>query len=186
MKRTPPTPATLTPEQVNALIGAAADPEPIVRAQAINALLATGDRDRVLPPIIARLTDSSRVVRARVAEALLTFGISVLPDRAGELLARAQDEYAQALSDFPDASANHTALGWLNAERHRPAEAVAALDRAISLEPRAARPLVIKGVIAAREGRFADAIGLWRKAKSLEPSYPNIDRLIAEAERRRK
>ena len=91
-------PVTLTPEQINALIGAASDPEPIVRAQAVNALLATGDRDRVVPPIVARLVDPSRIVRARVAEALLTFGMVALPGKAGELLARAQDDYAAALA----------------------------------------------------------------------------------------
>jgi hypothetical protein len=47
-----------------------------------------------------------------------------------------------------------------------------------------ARAWVIKGVIAARENRFDEAISLWRKAKALEPGYPNIDRLIAEAEKR--
>ena len=178
-------PATFTPEQVNALIGAASDPEPVVRAQAVNALLAAGARERVVPPIVARLNDSSRIVRARAAEALLTLGISSLPGTVGELLARAQDEYAQSLQDFPDAAANHSALGWLDAERNRTAEASAALDRAISLDPRAARPLVIKGVIAARENRFTDAIDLWRKAKAVEPGYPNIDQLIAEAEKRK-
>ena len=65
------------------------------------------------------------------------------------------------------------------------ADALAALDRAVMLDPRAARPLVIKGVMAAREGRFAEATDLWRKAKALEPGYPNIDRLIAEAEKRK-
>jgi tetratricopeptide (TPR) repeat protein len=184
-KRSRTKPATLTAEQINALIGAASDPESIVRAEAVNALLATGARERVVPPIVARLNDSSRIVRARAAEALLAFGIVSLPGPVGELLVRAQDEYAQALQDFPDAAANHTALGWLEAERNRTTEATAALDRAISLEPRAARPVVIKGVIAARQGRFNDAIDLWKKAKAVEPSYPNIDQLIAEAEKRK-
>ena len=184
-KRSRMKPATLAPEQINALIGAAADPEPIVRAEAVNALLAAGSRERVVPPILARLSDSSRIVRARAAEALLGLGIASLPGKAGELLARAQDEYAQALQDFPDTASNHTALGWLDAERNQTAEATAALDRAISLDPRAARPIVIKGVIAARESRFNDAIELWKKAKAVEPAYPNIDQLIAEAVKRK-
>jgi tetratricopeptide (TPR) repeat protein len=175
----------LTVEQINALIGAASDPEPTVRAQAVNALLATGDRDRVATPIAARLIDESRVVRVRAAEALLVLGISSLPGRAGEVLARAQDELAAARLDFPDTPTNHTSLGWLYVERNRLEEATAALDRAISLAPRAARPLVIKGVIAARQSRFAEAVDLWKKARTLEPGYPNIDRLIAEAEKRK-
>jgi hypothetical protein len=178
-------PATVSAAQVNALIGAAADPEPMVRAQAVNALLATGDRDRVVTPIVARLVDPARVVRARAAEALLAFGIAQLPGRAGEALALAQDEYATALTHFPDVASNHAALGWLEAERQRSEPARTALETAIRLDPRAARPWVIKGVIAAREGRFADAAELWRKARALEPAYPNIDQLIDEAEKRK-
>jgi tetratricopeptide (TPR) repeat protein len=180
-----PEPVTLTPNQLNALIGAAADPESLVRAQAVFALLATGARERVLAPLTARLTDASRVVRARAAEALLAFGVAELPGAAGVALDRAQDDYAQALTDFPDAAANHTALGWLQSERRQLPEAKAALDRAIHLDPAAPRPWVIKGVIAAREGNFALASELWRKAKSIEPSYPNINQLIAEADKRK-
>jgi tetratricopeptide (TPR) repeat protein len=178
-------PARLTAAQVNALVGAASDPEAIVRAEAITALLAAGDRDRAVIPIIARLTDSSRVVRTKAAEALLALGVAVLPAAAGEALSRAQDEYAIALSSFPDAPSNYTELGWLEAERQRVGPAIAALDTAIRLDPKAARPLVIKGVLAAREGRFKDASDLWRKAKTLQPDYPNIDRLIEEAEKRK-
>ncbi len=181
----PGTPVALSAAQVNALIGAAADPEPMVRAQAVNALLASGDRDRVITPLVARLTDAARVVRARAASALLLFGVAQLPGAAGDALMRAQDDYAQALSDFPEAAANHTALGWLEAERLRTAEAHAALDTAIRLNPRAARPLVVKGVMAARAGSFDEALDWWRKAKALEPAYPNIDRMIEEAEKRK-
>lgn len=178
-------PVTLNRQQINALIGAASDPEPTVRAHAVAALLATGNRDQVITPIIARLVDAARVVRVRAAEALLTFGVVELPGPAGTALTRAQDEYLQSLRDFPDVSANHAAIGWLTSEKNDIATAHAALDRAIALDPRAARPWVIRGIISARQGRFADAVGVWRKAKQLDPSYPNIDQLIAEAEKRR-
>jgi predicted CXXCH cytochrome family protein len=188
-RRAPPSarraPVSLTHAQVNALIGAAADPEPMVRAQAVNALLATGDRERVVTPLIARLTDPARVVRARAAEALLSFGIAELPGVAGQALTRAQDDFLRALSDFPDIAGNHTARGWLESERRHFTEAHAALDTAIRLEPRAARPLVIKGVIAARAGDLTAAVEWWRKAKSLQPTYPNIDQMISEAEKRK-
>jgi tetratricopeptide (TPR) repeat protein len=170
---------------VNALIGAAADPEPTVRAHAVSALLATGERERILAPLTARLRDDARVVRVRAAEGLLALGVTELPGPAGALLSKAQDEYAISLSDFPDVPENHTSLGWLRAERGRTLEAIEALDNAIRLNPAAARPYVIKGVIAAREGRFGEAAQLWRKAKSVDASYPNIDRLIDEADRRR-
>ena len=178
-------PAKLSRAEVNALVGAASDPEPTVRARAVMALIATGERDRIIPPLAARLVDEARVVRMSAAEALLTLGIAELPGAVGEALSRAQDEYADALQAFDDAPSNHSALGWLESERGRVAEATAALDRAIHLNPRAARPYVTKGVIAARRERFREAADLWRKARDLEPSYPNIDRLIEEAEKRK-
>jgi tetratricopeptide (TPR) repeat protein len=178
-------PVKLTPAQLNALIGAAADPEPVVRAHAVTALLTAGEKDRILAPLTARLMDPARVVRVRTAEGLLALGVVELPGAAGALLAKAQDEYAAALGEFTDVADNHSALGWLLAERGRHGEALAALENAIKLQPNVARPYVIKGVIAAREGRFGEAAGLWRKAKSLDSAYPNIDQLIAEAEKRK-
>jgi tetratricopeptide (TPR) repeat protein len=109
-----------------------------------------------------------------------------LPGPAGEALIRAQDDYAMALKQFPDLAGNHAALAWLDLQRQRPAPADAALDAAIRLDPRLARAWVIKGVIAARENRFDEAISLWRKAQALDRGYPNIDRLIAEAEKRKR
>jgi predicted CXXCH cytochrome family protein len=175
----------LDPQQVNALIAAASDPEPVVRARAVTALQAAGDRPAVVPAIAARLTDQARTVRIAAAEALLAMGISALPGAVGPPLRRAQDELAVALQAFPDVAANQAALGWLLCERGQIAEAVAALDRAMSLDPRLSRPYVIKGVIAARAERFDEARDLWRKAKELDPGNPNIDRLIQEVEKRR-
>jgi tetratricopeptide (TPR) repeat protein len=182
--RAAPAPVKLPPNTVNALIGAAADPEAIVRAAAIDSLAASGERDRILPPITARLTDPSRVVRARAAEILLAFGVSTLPGAAGAVLARAQDDLADSTRAFPSVASGHATLGWLEAERGRSTEAERALDDAIRLQPNYARAYVLKGVIAARANRFGDAVGLWKKARSLEPSYPNIDVLIAEGEKR--
>jgi predicted CXXCH cytochrome family protein len=175
----------ITPAIVNALIGAASDPEAIVRAAAVRGLGAVNDQQRVLSPITARLVDMARVVRARAAEALLAAGISHLPGAAGAALARAQDEYAASLRSFPDVAANHAAVAWLEAQRGRLPEAVAAADDALRVEPRFARPWVIKGVILAREGKYAQAVDAWKKARTLEPGYPNIEKLIAEAEKRK-
>ena len=178
-------PVKLNAAQVNALIGAAADPEAVVRAHAVTALVATGERDRILAPLTARLLDSARVVRVRAAEGLLALGVIELPGAAGALLAKAQDEYAAALDEFRDVPDNHSAMAWLATLRGQHTTALEAIERAIALDANAARPYVIKGVIAARGGNFAAAAGLWRKAKSLDSAYPNIDHLIAEAEKRK-
>ena len=180
----PPSPQ-ITPAIVNALIGAADDPEPVVRAAALKALGTIGDRERALAPVLARLVDSSRVVRARAAEVLVAFGVVQLPGNAGDALRRAQDDYILSLDTFPDVASNHASKGWLEAERGNAGEALAALDQATLIEPNYAFPWVVKGVMSARQGRFADAVEMWKKARSIEPSYPNIDRLIGEAEKRK-
>jgi tetratricopeptide (TPR) repeat protein len=125
------------------------------------------------------------VVRARAAEALLTLGIAQLPGPAGEALRKAQDEYAAGLDAFPDVALSHASRAWLESERGRPDEAQQAADRAIRVDPAFARPYVVKGVLAARNGRYQEAVELWKKARALEPGYPRIDELIAEAEKRK-
>jgi tetratricopeptide (TPR) repeat protein len=175
----------VTPAIVNSLIGAADDPEPIVRAAALRALGTIGDRERALAPVLARLVDQARVVRVKAAEVLVSFGIVELPGAAGEALRKAQDEYVLGLDTFPDVASNHAAKGWLEAERGNVMVARDALNKATAVEPSYAFPWVVKGVLFAREGRFADAAEMWKKARSIEPSYPNIDQLIAEAEKRK-
>jgi tetratricopeptide (TPR) repeat protein len=170
---------------VNALIGAADDPEPIVRAAALQALSAIGDRERALGPVLARLVDRTRVVRIKAAEVLVSFGIVELPGPAGAVLKKAQDEYVVSLDMFPDVASNHAAKGWLEAERGNVSVARDALNKATTVEPNYAFPWVVKGVLLAREGKFAEAVEMWKKARSIEPSYTNIDQLIAEAERRK-
>ncbi len=180
-----PRPIVLPPEIVNAIIGAAADPEPTVRATAVRALGALERKDSILAAVLARLVDPARVVRMHAAEALLRFGIAELPGRAGAALARAQDDYVLGMSMFPDSASNHVSAGWMQAERGHLDEAQRSLDTALSLQPRLARPWVVRGVIAARGGKFAEAIDAWKKAREIEPGYPSIDRLIAEAQARR-
>jgi tetratricopeptide (TPR) repeat protein len=174
-----------SPAVINALMGAAADPEGMVRATAVKALAATGEAQKVLPALTARLIDPSRVVRVRAAEGLLALGIVELPGAAGQALARAQEEYLSSMRAFPDVASNHAAIGWLEASRGRVEQAQEALDTALKVEPRYSRPYVVKGVIEARAGRYQEAIELWKKAKELSPNDAVIGQLIAEAEKRK-
>jgi tetratricopeptide (TPR) repeat protein len=183
-----PTPTTaplvIPPTLRNALIAAASDPEATVRAQAMRALSALGDRG-AMPALTARLVDPARVVRTYAAEALAQLGVMTLPGNAGAALQRAQDEYAASLMTFGDNAGDHVTLGWFEMERRNDASATAALTRALRLSPDNPQPRVFLGVIAARHGDYAAAIREWKKVKSMQPSYPNIDRLIEEAERLR-
>jgi hypothetical protein len=178
--------AAVTPALVNALIGVASDPEPMVRAAAVRALVATGERERVLPPLTARLVDQARVVRSRTAEALLSIGIVELPGRAGDALRAAQDDFRRSLTDFPDGAINHASLAWLEAELRRPEAAHAALDKALRIQPQYSLPYIVKGVLAARAGRYDEAIDWWKKVRAFDPDNPRVRDLIAEAERQKK
>ena len=169
---------------VNALIGAANDPEPSVRAAAIRSLGAIVD-DRTTSVIAARLADAVRVVRIRAAAALLDRGVVHLDGAVGAALARAQDEWADSLRTFNDVAHDQAALGWLQASRGQTSEAVESLNAAITLDPSGAQPHVYLGVIAARAGRYDEAFKQFTTARSLQPSYPNVNRLIEEAQKRR-
>jgi predicted CXXCH cytochrome family protein len=172
----------LTTRLIYSLIGAMADPEPTVRAMAVRSAGMIGDA-RGSIPIVARLKDDVRTVRTSAVEALLWMNVTRLPGAAGEVLARAQDEFGASLAAFPDIAGNHATLGWLESERGRQDSAAHALDTALSLDPQYVRARVYRGIVAARSGELAQAIKHWRDAKKIDPAYPNLDRLIAEAER---
>ncbi len=168
-----------------ALLGAASDPEPMVRAAAVRTLGALDRRDeRVLAVLMARLVDDTRVVRSRAAEALLLLDVVAAPGRAGEALSRAQTELAESLRSVPESASQQATLAWLLTQRGEAAAAEEAVRAALALDARFARPHVIRGVLAARAGRFDDALASWRRARELDPTTPNIDRMIDEAQRR--
>jgi hypothetical protein len=169
---------------VNALIGGASDSEPMVRITAVRSLGLLDDL-RIVPVLFAKLVDPARVVRVRAAEALLNMSVTTAEGAAGQALAAAQDEWLASLRSFDDVSYNHLTLSRLLVARDKTEEAVRELNVAIRLDPSDARPHVSLGVLAARAGRFAAAVQQFKTAKALAPSYPNIDRLIEEAAKRR-
>jgi hypothetical protein len=168
---------------VNALIGAAADPEPQVRAMSVRALGLVHD-PRALPVIGARLNDEARVVRILTAQTLFQLGVTQLEGAPGAALAKAQDEWETSLSTFNDSAPDQTMLGWLQAARGRPGEAAGTLATAILMDPSDARPHVYLGILHARSGNFPEALQQFKTAKTLDPSYRNLDRLILEAQKR--
>ncbi len=167
---------------VNALIAGAADPEAMVRITAVRSLGIIGD-PRAVSPLAARLIDNARLVRTAAAEALLQMGIVSLDGPVGAALRRAQDEYAEGLRTFPDVSGDHTSLAWLLMSRGESAPAQEQLTAALDLDPADSRATVYRGVLAARQGQLSEAIRLWKSVRDSNPNYPNIDRLIQEAQR---
>ena len=173
-----------SPAIINALIGASADPEAMVRITAVRALGFVDDQ-RTTAVLAAHLTDAARLVRVSAAEALMNRGISRLDGAVGSALQRAQDEWAESLRAFNDVAEDHATLGWLEGARGGSDEATKELMIAVKLDPAAARPHVYLGVLAARAARYDEALDQFKAAKSLAPTYPNLDRLIEEAQKRR-
>src|SRR5262249_13552435 len=163
---------TAEPAVVNALIGAANDPEPTVRALAVQALGQIPD-DRTTAVIAAHLPDPSRIARARAAEALLDRGIVTLDGPAGAALTRAQDDWAESLRTFNDSARDQSRLGWLELSRGRTDAARAALETAVLVDPADPQPHVYLGVAAARAGRFDEAVKQFAAARALKRDYPN-------------
>jgi hypothetical protein len=179
-----PAPTGVVPRWVvNALVGAAADPEPVVRIAATRALGYTGD-PRVIPALVALLSDTARVVRATAAKSLLELNVTHLDGDHGAALVRAQADYAATLQIFRDVPDDHVSLGWLDEQTGRRADAVQELNEALALDPRNGRAHIYLGVIAARDGRYTDAIKEWQRAEALGKATAGIDRLITEARKR--
>ena len=89
-------------------------------------------------------------MRAAAAEALLNKGLAAIEGPAGAALAQAQAEWAESLRTFNDDPRDQTTLGWLESARGRSEAAEQALNAAIRLDPAAARPHVLLGVLFAR------------------------------------
>ena len=134
-----------------------------------------GDRERALAPVLARLVDQSRVVRAgppRCWSASASSNCRATPARR---CAGRRTNTSLSLDMFPDVASNHAAKGWLEAERGSVAAgARRRSNKATAVTPNYAFPWVVKGVLSAREGKFADAVEMWKKARShraLLPQY---------------
>ena len=107
-----------------------------------------------------------------------------LDGAASAVLARAQGEWADSLRTFNDDSPDQATLGWLESSLGDTAQAITDLRSAVTIDPRNPTPYVYLGVLAARAGRFDEALQQFKKAKTIAPSYQNLDRLIAEAQKR--
>jgi Flp pilus assembly protein TadD len=114
----------------------------------------------------------------------MNHGITTLDGPGQRVLAAALDDWEESLRTFGDLASHHTTLGWLRAQRGDVDLAEKELRLGVSLDPTDARPHVYLGVLNARAGHFDQALQQFKTAKTLNPSYRNLDRLIEEVEKR--
>jgi predicted CXXCH cytochrome family protein len=160
--------ASVTPTMIKAYLGGLHDPDPLVRAAAIDALAPFGpeQRLRLVPPL---LTDPVLAVRVAAARSLAIVPADRLAAQQRADLEHATAELVageMASADRPEA---HLALGALHAERGEAGEAEAAYRQALRLDPRFAPAMVNLADLYRATGRDAEGEGLLRQAVAVDP-----------------
>ena len=158
----------LTPASVPALQAGIADPEPIVRAAAAQALEALPPASRVE---MGRrlLNDPVRLVRAWTASALAGVPPQALPPGVAGDLDRATAEYLAlelAVAERPEA---HINLSGFYLRQGKPAEAEKALQDALRIDPKSVPARVNLADVYRAMGREADGARALEAAIALDP-----------------
>ena len=171
------------PRIVQALVRAAGDPSPLVRAAAIEALGTSRSREG-LPTIAAACGDEYRLVRLSAAAALASYpGLKAAGDYADKV-AKAGEEYLASLQVWPDQWTSHYNLGNYHLSRDQIEEAKAAYERALRIEPRSTMTMVNASLALVRKGDGEKAEALLRRAIEIAPdnaaAHFNLGLLEAE------
>jgi tetratricopeptide (TPR) repeat protein len=174
------------PRRAEPLLAAAEDAAPLVRAAAIEALGSLH-----APEAAARLTaacsDDYRLVRVRAAAALPGFPAGMLDAAQRPKIVAAVQEYLASLAARPDQWTSHYGLGNYYLACGKAAEAAAAFEAAVELEPEAVPAYVNAAMAYAQLDRKEAAEKALRLALHWQPDSPpahlNLGMLLAEEER---
>ena len=157
-----------TPASIDALQAGVTDAEAIIRTAAARTLTALPPPDRVRLGRVL-LSDPVRLVRAWAASSLAGSPPDLLTPDESAALTRATDEYValeMAVAERPEA---HLNLSGLYLRQGRAADAEAALQTALRLDPRNVPARVNMADLYRTVGREADGERLLKEALGLEP-----------------
>jgi tetratricopeptide (TPR) repeat protein len=145
------------------------DPAPIVRGSAATSLGAylTSETGAAL---LAATRDDYRVVRIRAAESLAGYPQELVPAEERRGLQLAFDELLAALRSRPDDFFSHYGLGNLHLGRGELAQALAAFETALKLQPDFVPGLVNIAMTQAQLGEADAAEASLRQALEVEPT----------------
>jgi tetratricopeptide (TPR) repeat protein len=171
------------PQKFSAMPAALKDPSPLVRASAIDVL-----SQRLDTPTIQLLAlaakDDSRLVRIRAAAILSVVPVNSLDESVRASVQSATQEYIASLTTRQDDFAQHLNYGNFHANRKELNEAVAEYERAASLRPNLAPPLVNASVVYSQLGNMAKAEDALRRAIAADATesaaHFNLGLLLAE------
>jgi predicted CXXCH cytochrome family protein len=164
----------LGPQAVQSLKVALADPEPLVRLGAADALADGPPTPALRRLLLAVMSDPVRAVRITAAKGLAPVPGATLTDAERVAVARATDDYvaAQLLNgDRPEA---HVNLGVLYAESGQSPAAERAYRTAIRLRPGFAEARVDLADLLRGEGREQEAEQVLRDALELAPARADV------------
>ncbi len=161
-------PPTSEPKTCQALLKAASDPSPLVRAAAVESL-AMIPSQQSLQAIVGATTDELRLVRIRAAAALSAYPDLKVGGEYGESIKKADAEHVTSLLARPDQWSSHYNLGNYYLNRGKLKEAISCYDRALRIEPRAVMVLVNGSIAYSRLGDLDRSEESLRKALRIAP-----------------
>ncbi len=161
-------PGSVDPSIAQTLLRAAEDPSPLVRA-AVMESLATIPSQQSLEALVTATMDPIRLVRIRAATALSAYPDVKVAGKYAESIKKADQEAIASLLAWPDQWSSHYNLGNYHLNREALKEAVAAYERALRFEPRAAMALVNRSIAQARLGEAGKAEASLQGALEVAP-----------------
>jgi tetratricopeptide (TPR) repeat protein len=161
-------PPTSEPIITQALLKAASDPSPLVRAAAMESL-AMIPSQQSLQAIVGATMDEVRLVRIRAAAALSAFPDLKVGGEYGESIKKAEAEHLTSLMVWPDQWSSHYNLGNLYLNRGEIKEAITCYDRALRIEPRAVVVLVNASIAYSRTGDLDKSEESLQQALKISP-----------------
>jgi tetratricopeptide (TPR) repeat protein len=175
----------LTPSLLNTVTLALSDPDPLVRAGALQALEGTEPavRARYLPRM---LTDPVRDVRMAAARALAGEPESALPPEARVPFQKALDEYIAAQMYNADRPEGHASLGNLYAARGDIEQAIAEYRKAIAIDPTFVPAYANLADLYRARGAETDAEAALREGLARNPGSAQLHYALALAMVRQK
>jgi len=160
-------------------------PSPLIRAAAVDGLVAHPDFERLMSLLLRAVRDDYRLVRVRAAAILAEFPLEGnLPLEDLQAAGRGLDELEESLSSRPDDWSSHYNLGNLYAARGLYEESLEAYRQALEFRPEEVPVLVNQSMVHARTGNNQHAEQLLRRAVELDPGNDaacfNLGLLLAE------
>ncbi len=168
------------PRATTALVEAADDPHPLVRAVASLKLGESGDADfpRVRETVLARIEDESQVVRMNTAISLLNLGIRELSGGAATSFEDAKRVHAIRGNFYADDAPQQLNLGRFHVLDGNPDAAGQAFERSYELNPNQPGIRFFMAVTRLSQQRFGEAVELLREVPSDDPFAQEAQTLL--------